>query len=79
MDNYILLIKVGKRDKSAIEVQRVLTEYGRAIKVRLGLHDFDENSSNGLIVLQVTTRNLGEEIQRELTGIPETKIELVTI
>ena len=44
MENYIVLIKVGDRDQSAIEVQRVLTQYGKAIKVRLGLHDFDEAS-----------------------------------
>lgn len=79
MYNYIVLIKIGIRDKSAIEVQRVLTEYGKAIKVRLGLHDFDVESSNGLIVLQVTTEELGRQIQTELVGIPETKAELIKI
>lgn len=79
MDNYVVLIKIGNRDQSAVEVQRVLTQFGKAIKVRLGLHDFEAESSNGLIVLQVTSKELGVEIQNELVGIPETKVELVTI
>lgn len=79
MENFIVLIKIGNRDESAVEVQRVLTQYGRAIKVRLGLHDFEETSSRGLIVLQVTTLELAKEIQSEITGISETKIEIVSI
>ncbi len=79
MENFIVLVKIGNRDQSAVEVQRVLTQFGKAIKVRLGLHDFDEKSSKGLIVLQVTSRELSNEIRDELVGIPETKVELVTI
>lgn len=79
MDNYVVLIKIGNRDQSAVEVQRVLTQFGKAIKVRLGLHDFEAESSNGLIVLQVTSKELGVDIRKELEGIPETKVELVTI
>lgn len=79
MENFIVLIKVGNRDESAVEVQKVLTEYGKAIKVRLGLHDYDEASSKGLIVLQITKKQLGEEIKKKIEAIPETKAELVTI
>lgn len=79
MDNIIVLIKIGDRDQSAIEVQRVLTEYGKAIKVRLGLHDYDEASSKGLIVLQVTSESLGKEIQSKILTITGTKAELVII
>ena len=35
----IMAIRIYDRDKSAVEVQRVLTEYGCSILTRLGLHD----------------------------------------
>jgi len=79
LENYIVLIKIGNRDESAIAVQKILTEYGKAIKVRLGLHDYDEESSKGLIVLQVTSYNLGVEIKGKIEMIEGTKAELVTI
>lgn len=79
MENFIVLVRIGNRDQSAIEVQRVLTQFGKSIKVRLGLHDFDEASSKGLILLQVLTLKDGEDIIKELDGIPEVKVQVVTI
>lgn len=79
MENFIVLVKIGNRDQSAVEVQRVLTQFGKSIKVRLGLHDFDEASSKGLILLQVLTFKDGEDIINELDGIPEVKVQVVTI
>lgn len=79
MDNYIVLIKIGDRDQSAIEVQRVLTQFGKSIKVRLGLHDFDELSSKGLIVLQVISQKDGDDILNELEGIQDINVKVVTI
>lgn len=79
MENFIVLVKVGNRDESAVEVQRVLTMYGKSIKVRLGLHDYDEASSKGLIVLQVTSKSFGLDIKKEIEVIPDTKVELVVI
>ncbi|MGL1892593.1 MAG: hypothetical protein OCD02_13270 [Spirochaetaceae bacterium] len=79
MENYIVLIKVGNRDESAVEVQKVLTEYGKAIKVRLGLHDYDEASSKGLIVLQVTKKEFGAEKKSKIEAISDTKVELIVI
>lgn len=79
MDNFIVLIKIGDRDQSAIEVQRVLTQFGKNIKVRLGLHDFDELSSKGLIVLQVISQKDGDNILKELEGIQDINVKVVTI
>lgn len=55
----LVIIKIGSREERASEVQKLLTEFGCNIKVRLGLHDLPENScsSAGLIILEVT----GEE------------------
>lgn len=79
MENFIVLVKIGNRDESAVAVQQVLTTYGKSIKVRLGLHDYDETSSKGLIVLQVTSKNFGLDIKKEIEEIPDTKVELVII
>ena len=79
MENFIVLIKVGNRDQSAQDVQKVLTKFGKAIKVRLGLHDFESTSSNGLIVLQVNSITDGENIKDSLKDIPEVKVEVVNI
>lgn len=50
----ILGIYVKERSKNAIEVQKLLTEYGCFIKTRLGLHDIidDKCSPDGLIILE---------------------------
>lgn len=55
MEYHIVVIKVGARTTKAAEVQRLLTENGCMIKVRLGLHDLPEGScaSSGLIILEV--------------------------
>lgn len=79
MKDFIVLIKLGKRDETAVEVQRVLTQFGRSIKVRLGLHDFDSSSTKGLIILQVLTLEDGNTIARELEGLNEVSVEVVEI
>ncbi len=35
----IMAVKVEQRDTAAVEVQKILTEYGCSIRTRLGLHD----------------------------------------
>ena len=56
MEYRIVVIKVEKRSDAATEVQKILTDFGCSIKVRLGLHDApgDSCSPSGLIFLQVT-------------------------
>ena len=51
----IMVILVSHRSKSAVEVQKNLTEWGCYIKTRLGLHDGVGNqcSDSGLIVLEL--------------------------
>ncbi len=52
MPKSILVILVGKRNKAAINVQKLLTEWGCMIKTRLGIHDgiFENFSEEGLII-----------------------------
>ena len=56
MEYKIVLIKVDIRTDNAPKVQKIFTDYGSYIKVRLGLHDnADSNStaSSGLIFLEL--------------------------
>ncbi len=68
MDYKIIAIKIDARTKHAAEVQRLLTEHGCMIKVRLGLHDLPEGScsTSGLIILEVVESDLviGEFIEK---------------
>ena len=56
MEYKMVLIKVEQRTDSADMVQKILTDFGCSIKVRLGLHDVPCNacSPSGLIFLQVS-------------------------
>jgi hypothetical protein len=51
----VMLIMVGKRRETAVEVQKLLTEYGCSIKTRLGLHSAagDQCTEDGLIILEL--------------------------
>ncbi len=68
----ILAIHVTDRLKHALEVQRVLTDYGRWIKTRLGLHEAAEEdaSPNGLMILEVLDHDdVFQELQAALKSI----------
>lgn len=55
MTRKIILIKIDRRQEYALEVQRILTEYGCNIKVRLGLHGGSSEAcvEDGLVILEV--------------------------
>ncbi|NLA74992.1 MAG: hypothetical protein GX846_05950 [Deltaproteobacteria bacterium] len=46
-------IHITKRLKHAVQVQEVLTEFGKHIKTRLGLHEPDaKGGPNGLLLIE---------------------------
>lgn len=53
--HYIYGVHVTERLKSAVDVQKVLTEYGCNIKTRIGLHDIigEECSNTGLLIIEL--------------------------
>ncbi|HPP87441.1 MAG TPA: hypothetical protein PLM75_06235 [bacterium] len=55
MNYKIILIKIGNRENTAIEVQKILTEFGCKIKTRLGLHNIEPDACSplGLVILEV--------------------------
>ena len=52
---YIIGIRVNHRVANAVGLQELLTKYGCNIKMRVGLHETNENfcSDDGIIMLQV--------------------------
>lgn len=55
--NHVILgVHITDRVKNALEVQKVLTEFGCSIKTRLGLHEVNERfcGPNGLLLLELT-------------------------
>lgn len=68
MDEFTLIaVKIQDRENEAPQVQKILTDFGCAIKIRLGLHDIpaDTCTSSGLVILQVVAP---EDDVREFLG-----------
>ena len=72
MEFKIVGIKLENRNETAVRVQNTLTEYGCYIKIRLGLHNLNEQvcSQNGLILLElVAENNIIDEFLEKLNSI----------
>ncbi len=78
----IFLILVGKRRESAIEVQKVLTEFGCLIKTRLGVHESSDKicSEAGLIFLEIVGKDTEiEEFAEKLEIIENVNVKHITM
>ena len=79
----IMAVRICNRDKSAVEVQRVLTEYGCSILTRLGLHDQSTPgtcSPSGLLVLQLCCCNeTSKALEGKLNALDGVKAQLVDL
>lgn len=79
MAKFIILgVYVGNRVKTSQAVQKVLTDCGCSIKLRIGLHEADDKkcSVDGLIILQVFGgAKASEKIKRILKKVPGVKIK----
>ncbi len=71
-----LLIRVEQRQKTAPDVQRVLTEYGQMILVRLGLHE-QESSAEGIIFLEVDPKGNVTDMVRSLENLSGVTVKLI--
>jgi hypothetical protein len=77
----IMVIRASKRHENIEALQRILTEYGCSIKMRLGLHEAgDACSEDGLIILQMIdlegeVDKFKEELNK-LSGIRYDSIEI---
>jgi hypothetical protein len=78
----ILLILIGNRKESAVNVQKVLTGWGCNIKTRLGIHDgvLEDCSDKGLLILElVGKKEDNREIARKVALIKGVSSQLVEL
>ena len=73
----ILGVHVTDRLKEAVEVQRVLTEFGGMVRTRLGLHEVEKSTDSpaGVLLLEV----VGEDAKIEAMSDALAAIEGVEV
>ncbi|MCU0373269.1 MAG: hypothetical protein MUE56_08520 [Ignavibacteria bacterium] len=82
MTKTVLLILIGKRKDSAVEVQKLLTAWGCLIKTRLGIHDgiLENCSDEGLVILELYgSKEQKEELARKTELIQGVSSRLVNL
>lgn len=82
MEKRVILIMVLNRSRSAVEVQKLLTEYGCVIKTRLGIHDGvgESCSEAGLLMLEVAGDNAKQnELVAKLSGLSDISVKNVVL
>ncbi|MDO5555885.1 MAG: hypothetical protein Q4G09_04405 [Clostridia bacterium] len=67
---YIISIRVSKRRLEVPELQHILTEYGKNIYARLGLHNQETDEKNGIIIIAYNSENV-EEFVEDLNSIKD--------
>ena len=75
----IMGIRLGNRVNTAMEFQKILTDFGCIIKTRLGLHDVSDNkcSPRGIILLEVINDEDAVKFEKELCKIEGIEIQLM--
>jgi hypothetical protein len=82
MEKSIMLILIGSRRESAVQVQQTLTDMGCFIKTRLGLHDGtpEECTNTGLIILELMGDTQSKsDLYDRLKAIPRVNVQLVEL
>lgn len=69
MKNCVIAVVLDKRTEDAPEIQEVFTRHGCIIRVRLGVHDVQGCSDNGLILL--VTNGAEEETRKLIKDLEE--------
>lgn len=79
----IVGVRLENRNQSAVDVQKVLTEYGCCIRTRLGLHDQEPNgvcSPSGILLLQLCCgEEEGKNLEKALAAIEGVKAQLINL
>ena len=73
----ILGVHITNRLKEAVDVQRLLTQYGGQIKTRLGLHDVGKDVElNGLLLLEMVEPDAKiQELSDKLNAIEGVEVQ----
>ncbi len=78
----LLIVLLTNRVNEAVEVQKILTEFGCYIKTRLGLHEASENlcSDKGIMILQlVGDQNEHKKMKEKLEAIKGVKVQYIVM
>jgi len=79
----ILAIRVEQREEAAVNVQKILTEYGCSIITRLGLHDQTSDntcSPSGVLLLQLCCdKCTAGELERKLNAVAGARAKLIDL
>jgi ribose 5-phosphate isomerase len=82
MKKTVMLVLLDRRTREAVEVQKVLTEWGCIIKTRIGLHEGTggECTDYGLIILELTGDAAQyEKFEKKLRDVPGVTTKLVVM
>jgi len=77
-----MVILVGKRKDSAVNVQKILTGWGCLIKTRLGIHDgvLANCTETGMIILElVGEEDKKDELFRKISLLADVNAKMVKI
>ncbi|MDL2298291.1 hypothetical protein LJC40_03960 [Synergistaceae bacterium OttesenSCG-928-D05] len=79
----IMAVRLEQRNETAVAVQKVLTEFGCAIRTRLGLHDQAPDntcSPSGLLILQLCCEEAeAQKLEAALQKIDGVRAKLVNL
>ena len=78
----LMVVLIDHRKKNAVQVQKILSEWGCLIRTRLGIHEgvLENCSEEGLVVLDlVGDREKHERLMERLNALPGVKAKLVSI
>ena len=78
----IMLILLDQRRKNAVQVQKILSEWGCLIRTRFGIHEgvLENCSEEGLIILElVGDKEKHEKMAERLNALPNVVAKLVEI
>ncbi|WP_408956307.1 hypothetical protein [Natroniella sp. ANB-PHB2] len=78
MKDTIVALQVDERDNFAPNVQHILTQYGKNIKTRLGLHNDDQNQGLILIEFAGADEDL-EHFEKELRQIEQLNFKTMNL
>jgi len=82
MARAVLIARLSRRKKSAVSVQKVLTQHGCLIRTRLGIHAGagDRCADDGLIILElVGAAGKMKELAGCLSRLPGVSVTLVPV
>lgn len=72
----IIGIKLNDKEKTAIELQRILTEFGCDIKLRIGINNSSFLcSKTGIILLQIENKESAIKLENSLINISGIELE----